>query len=106
MTTKETTQKAYELAKEQYASLGIDTDKVLELLDNIAISLHCWQTDDVTGFENPEAGLSGGIQATGNYPGKARTIEEVMADIEKAMELLPGKQRFNMHAIYGDFRSG
>lgn len=107
MTKKETTQKAYELAKEQYAGLGIDTDKVLHLMDNIAISLHCWQTDDVSGFENPDAGLSGGgIQATGNYPGKARTIEEVMADIEKSMALLPGKQRFNMHAMYGDFRSG
>ncbi len=107
MTTKETTQKAYELAKEQYAGLGINTDQVLDLMDKIAISLHCWQTDDVSGFENPDAGLSGGgIQATGNYPGKARTIEEVMADIEKSMSLLPGKQRFNMHAMYGDFRSG
>ena len=107
MTKKETTQKAYDLAKEQYAGLGIDTDQVLDLMDNIAISLHCWQTDDVSGFENPDAGLSGGgIQATGNYPGKARTIEEVMADIEKSMSLIPGKQRFNMHAMYGDFRSG
>ena len=76
MSKSETIQKSYELAKEQYAGIGVNTDNVLKTLSKVAISLHCWQTDDVSGFENPDAGLSGGIQATGNYPGKARTIEE------------------------------
>ena len=99
------TQKAYELAKAQYAELGIDTDKVLEQLDQLPISMHCWQADDVGGFEKPDASLDGGgIQVTGNYPGKARTIDELRADIEMAMSLLPGKQRLNLHAIYGDFK--
>ena len=94
---------AYEAAKEQYAGLGIDTEKVLKQLESISLSLHCWQTDDVLGFENPEGGLSGGIAATGNYPGRARTIGEVKADLEKVVSLLPGKHRVNLHAIYGDF---
>ncbi len=99
------TQKAYELAKAQYADLGIDTDKVLEQLDQLPISMHCWQADDVGGFEKPDASLDGGgIQVTGNYPGKARNIDELRADIEMAMSLLPGKQRLNLHAIYGDFK--
>ena len=67
---------AYEAAKERYAQLGVDTDKAIEALGNVSLSLHCWQTDDVTGFENPDGQLSGGIQATGNYPGKARNIGE------------------------------
>jgi L-rhamnose isomerase len=97
--------KAYELAKEQYAEAGVDTDTVLKKLDRISISLHCWQADDVGGFETPDAVLGGGgIQATGNYPGKARTIEQLRMDIEKVMSLLPGKQRLSLHAIYGDFR--
>lgn len=104
--SKETIQQAYNIAKEQYAAIGVDTDAVLKKMDMTQISLHCWQTDDVCGFENPEAGLSGGIQATGNYPGKASTIEQARQDLEKAMSLLPGKQRLNLHAIYGDFRSG
>lgn len=95
--------RAYLDAKEQYASLGIDTDKALEQLDKLPISLHCWQADDVTGFENPDGVLTGGIQTTGNYPGKARTISEVRADIDKAMGLIPGNQRVNVHAFYGDF---
>lgn len=95
--------RAYLDAKEQYATLGIDTDKALEQLDKLPISLHCWQADDVTGFENPDGVLTGGIQATGNYPGKARTISEVRADIDKAMGLIPGNQRVNVHAFYGDF---
>jgi len=78
-------------------------DKALEQLDKLPISLHCWQTDDVTGFENPDGNLTGGIQATGNYPGKASTIEQVRADIEKAMSLIPGEHRVNLHAFYGDF---
>lgn len=100
---KDTIQQAYSLAKEQYAAIGVDTDKVLQAMDLVNISLHCWQTDDVGGFENPDGELSGGIQATGNYPGKARTIDEARADLEKVFTLLPGKQRLNLHAIYGDF---
>jgi L-rhamnose isomerase len=95
---------AYKNAREQYAALGIDTDAAIKKLDSINISLHCWQTDDVGGFETPDAVLGGGgIQATGNYPGKARTIEQLKSDIEKVMSLLPGKQRLSLHAIYGDF---
>ncbi|NLT02665.1 MAG: L-rhamnose isomerase [Bacteroidales bacterium] len=103
MVNNQTVQKAYDLAKERYAALGVDTDAALKQLQKIAISLHCWQADDVTGFENPDATLSGGIQATGNYPGKARNIEELRADILKAASLIPGKHRLNLHAIYGDF---
>ncbi|MGD8777375.1 MAG: L-rhamnose isomerase [Ignavibacteria bacterium] len=104
MTDMKNIELAYENAKKQYASLGIDTDEALKKLDEISISLHCWQADDVAGFETPDAELGGGgIQVTGNYPGKARTIEQLKADIEKAMSLLPGKQRLNLHAIYGDF---
>ena len=94
---------AYEIAKQRYAKVGIDTDKAIEELSKISISLHCWQTDDVTGFENPDGQLSGGIQATGNHPGKARNIEEVRADLVKAASFIPGKHRINLHAIYGDF---
>lgn len=102
---KEKVLKAYEYAKEQYAAVGVDTEAALKKLDNIKISLHCWQTDDVGGFETPDAVLgSGGIQTTGNYPGKARTIEQLRKDIEKVMSLLPGKQRLSLHAIYGDFK--
>ena len=93
---------AYTLAKERYAALGIDTDKVIEILEQTPISLHCWQTDDVMGFES-NAGLSGGIQTTGNYPGRARTIDEVRADLEFVNSLLAGTQRVNLHEIYGDF---
>ena len=105
MANVELVKKAYEIAKEQYASMGVDTDAVLSKINDIAISLHCWQTDDVGGFETPDAELSGGgIQATGNYPGKAKSISHVRADLEKVMSLLPGKQRLNLHAIYGDFQ--
>ena len=93
---------AYEIAKERYAALGIDTDKAIETLEQTPISLHCWQTDDVMGFES-DSGLSGGIQTTGNYPGRARTIDEVRKDIEFVASLLAGKQRVNLHEIYGDF---
>jgi L-rhamnose isomerase len=106
MVKKENIRKAYELAQERYEELGVNTDDVLALMNSTAISMHCWQADDVTGFENPDGLLTGGIQATGNYPGKARTIEQARADIEKSMSLLPGKQRLNLHAIYGDFRGG
>jgi L-rhamnose isomerase len=101
---KEVIEKAYKLAKEQYAELGVDTDKVISELDKITISLHCWQTDDVGGYEKPDSVLGGGgIQATGNFPGKAKNIEQMRADLDKAMSLLPGKQRLNLHAIYGEF---
>ena len=94
--------KSYTLAKERYAALGIDTDQAIETLEKTPISLHCWQTDDVLGFES-KAGLSGGIQTTGNYPGRARTIDEVRADLEFVNNLLAGTQRVNLHEIYGDF---
>ncbi len=94
---------SYELAKKRYAEYGIDTDKVLETLKNIPISMHCWQGDDVIGFENPDGELTGGIQTTGNYPGKATTPDQLRADIEKAFSFIPGKHRINLHAIYGDF---
>lgn len=94
---------AYEIARERYAELGVDTEAALTALQNISLSLHCWQTDDVTGFENPDGQLTGGIQATGNYPGKARSIDEVRADILEAASLIPGRHRLSLHAIYGDF---
>ncbi len=104
MDKNELIKKAYALAKEQYAALGVDTEKVLENMGKVIISLHCWQADDVGGFEIPNAELSGGgIQATGNYPGKATSLEEMRADLEKVLSLLPGSQRLNLHAIYGDF---
>jgi L-rhamnose isomerase len=96
--------KAYDLAKEQYASMGVDTDAALKRMDSVIISMHCWQADDVGGFERPDSKLGGGgIQVTGNYPGKARNLDELRKDIDKVMSLLPGKQRLNLHAIYGDF---
>ncbi|MFT3737784.1 MAG: L-rhamnose isomerase [Breznakibacter sp.] len=101
---KELIEKAYLLAKEQYAELGVDTDAVIKRMDELTISLHCWQTDDVGGFEKPDAILGGGgIQVTGNYPGKARNIAQMRQDLDKVMLLLPGKQRLNLHAIYGEF---
>lgn len=96
-------EQAYKIAKERYAEIGIDTDAALEKLQNIPLSLHCWQADDVTGFESNGA-LTGGIQATGNYPGKARNIDEERADVLKVASLIPGKHRLNLHATYGDFQ--
>lgn len=96
-------EKSYELACERYASIGIDTEDAIKKLADIHISLHCWQADDVAGFES-EGDLTGGIQATGNYPGKARNIEELRADILKALSLIPGTHRLNLHEIYGDFK--
>ena len=93
---------AYEMAKERYAAIGVDTDKAIAELEKQQISLHCWQTDDVGGFEN-DGSLTGGIQATGNYPGKARNIEEVRSDLEFVKTLLAGNHRVNLHEIYGDF---
>lgn len=102
---KENIEQAYAMAKERYAELGVDTDAALAKLQNISLSLHCWQADDVTGFENPDAQLSGGIQTTGNYPGKARNIEELRQDILKATSLIPGRHRLSLHASYADFRT-
>lgn len=96
-------EQAYAIAKERYAETGIDTDKAMELLQGIQLSMHCWQTDDVTGFENLSGSLSGGIQTTGNYPGRARNIDEVRADILEAMSMIPGRHRLSLHEIYGDF---
>ncbi len=94
------TEKAYALAQKRYAALGVDTDTALQKLATIPISLHCWQGDDVGGFEDPARGLSGGIMATGNYPGKARTADELRQDLDLAYRLIPGTHRLNLHAIY------
>jgi len=95
------TEKAYLLAKEQYAKIGVDTDKALEALKNIKISMHCWQGDDVLGFLS-DGELSGGIQTTGNYPGRATNPDELRADLDKALSLIPGTHKLNLHAIYAD----
>jgi L-rhamnose isomerase len=100
MPTENQTQSAYSLAKERYAALGVDTDRALARLEKIAISLHCWQGDDVGGFENPGGELTGGIAATGNYPGKARNAAELRRDLDLVYSLLPGSHRLNLHAIY------
>jgi len=91
----------YQNAKEQYSALGVDIEKAMAALDNISISIHCWQGDDVQGFEG-EGELTGGIQATGNYPGKARNGDELRADIEKVLKMIPGKHKVNVHAIYAE----
>ncbi|HTT58312.1 MAG TPA: L-rhamnose isomerase [Opitutaceae bacterium] len=95
----------YSLARERYATLGVDAEAALGTLARTPLSLHCWQGDDVGGFEKPNAVLSGGgIQATGNYPGKARTLDELRADFEQALALIPGRHRINLHACYADLR--
>ena len=93
---------AYDYAVERYAAIGVDVEKAMEQLQKVQLSLHCWQADDVTGFESTGE-LTGGIQATGNYPGKARNIDDLRADILKSASLIPGKHRLNLHEIYGDF---
>ena len=95
-------EQSYRLARERYASLGVDTDKALKTLARIPISIHCWQGDDVGGFENAGQELGGGLAVTGNYPGKARTPQELRADFEKTISLMPGKHRFNLHASYAE----
>ena len=95
----------YESAKAIYASYGVDTEKVIETLKNVPVSMHCWQGDDVIGFDH-DGPLTGGIQTTGNYPGKARTPEELLADMDKAMSLVPGKKKINVHACYAIFEKG
>ena len=94
--------KAYEIAKEIYASYGVDTDRAIMETAQIPVSMHCWQGDDVRGFESPDGDLTGGIQTTGNYPGRAKNIEQLRADFSKAASLIPGKKRINLHAIYLD----
>ena len=101
MSTKE----RYESAKARYAKVGVDTDKAIQVLKNVPISLHCWQGDDVKGFDQ-DGPLTGGIQTTGNYPGKSMTPEELMADMEKVMSLAPGKKKINIHASYAIFEEG
>lgn len=95
----------YESAKAIYASYGVDTEKVIEKLKTVPVSMHCWQGDDVIGFDH-DGPLTGGIQTTGNYPGKARTPEELLADMDKAMSLVPGKKKINVHACYAIFEKG
>ena len=103
MSSKISIEKSFTLAKERYAEIGVDAERVLKNLAKIPVSLHCWQGDDVGGFENFGGTLGGGLVATGNYPGKARTPGELRADAEQALSLIPGKHRFNLHAFYGDF---
>ena len=100
-----TTEQRYESAREIYKNIGVDTDRAVETLKNIHISMHCWQGDDVQGFDH-EGPLSGGIQTTGNYPGKAATPQELMDDIDKALSLIPGKHKLNLHANYAVFEDG
>ncbi len=105
MTREVKIEQNYRAAQDFFAHIEIDTEKALKRLEKFSISVQCWQGDDVGGFENPEAGLSGGgIQVTGNYPGKARTIDELQQDLVKAFSLIPGRHRLNLHAIYGDFQ--
>lgn len=98
----ENVEKFYKLAKERYATIGINTDEVIDRLKTISISLHCWQGDDVQGFEPTGAGAGGGTLCTGNYPGRARNGEELRADLDKVLSLIPGKHRLNLHAIYAE----
>jgi L-rhamnose isomerase len=93
---------AYQLARERYAGLGVDTERALRALACIPVSMHCWQGDDVGGFEHPGGALGDGLAVTGNYPGKARTPQELRADFEAARALIPGTQRFNLHASYAE----
>jgi L-rhamnose isomerase len=96
-------QRAYDAARERYAELGVDADAAIARISAVPISLHCWQGDDVGGFERFGTTLGGGLAATGNYPGKARTPDELRSDAEKAFSLIPGRHRFNLHAFYGEF---
>jgi L-rhamnose isomerase len=101
---KEILNQAYSVAQQRYAEVGVDTEKVLKQMQDFHLSLHCWQADDVKGFEVQAGALSGGIQSTGDFPGAARNIDELRSDILKAMSLIPGNHRLNLHEIYGDFK--
>ncbi len=100
------TERGYEIAKEMYAQIGVDTDLAMEELDKIPVSMHCWQIDDLSGFENPDKGLTGGIQATGNDPSRARNKKEFYTNLEKALSMVPGKKKVALHAIYLDNSGG
>ncbi len=100
MTSSTSIESAWTLAKERFSQLGIDAEAAMIKLDALPVSIHCWQGDDVAGFENPEGTLTGGIQATGNYPGKAKNAQQLRADLEQAISLIPGPNRLNLHAIY------
>ena len=103
MKNRNLTEKAYDIAKEQYAEIGVNTEDVLKRFKDINLSVHCWQADDVTGFEDTSGTVGGGLAVTGNFPGKATTIPEMRSDLEKVYSLVPGKHRLNLHAIYGEF---
>ena len=95
-------EQAYLLASEQYAAIGVDVEAAMKRLATIAVSLHCWQGDDLGGFEHAGEELGGGLAVTGNYPGKARTADELRGDLEKALSLIPGRHRLNLHAFYAE----
>ena len=98
---------SYQEAKARYSAIGVNTDVVIAKLQTVPVSLHCWQGDDVRGFDtNPDAPLTGGIQTTGNYPGRARTPQELMADIDKVLSLCPGRKKLNFHTSYAVFEDG
>lgn len=103
MNTEKKIIQAFDWATERYAALDVDVNRAMEQMNKVSLSLHCWQADDVQGFENGGGSLTGGIQVTGNYPGRARTIDEVRADVKEALKYIPGTHRLNLHAIYGDF---
>jgi len=103
MNQNSTIEKTYQLANDQYGAWGVDVVAALDRLSAISISLHCWQGDDVNGFENFGEAIGGGLAVTGNYPGRARTIDELRSDLEQAYRLIPGRHRLNLHASYGDF---
>jgi L-rhamnose isomerase len=98
-------EKAFELAREEYQAIGVDVDSALQRMRDVEISVHCWQGDDVKGFEGDDGALGNGLAVTGNYPGRARTIDELQSDLELAYSLIPGNHRLNLHALYGDFKS-
>jgi L-rhamnose isomerase len=102
MSDVDTIEKTFEAARQRYAELGVDTERAIERLSKIAVSLHCWQGDDVRGFESSEGLSGGGIMATGAYPGRARTADELRTDLEKALSLIPGRHRLNLHAMYAE----
>ena len=98
---------SYREAQEKYAALGVDTEAAIETLKRVPVSLHCWQGDDVRGFDtDPSKPLTGGIQTTGNYPGRARNPEELMADLDEVLSLIPGRPKMNLHASYAIFEDG
>ncbi|MEM9643852.1 MAG: L-rhamnose isomerase, partial [Planctomycetota bacterium] len=103
MTQSDHTDKAFELAKEQYAASGVNVDDALKRMREVSLSIHCWQGDDVSGFEGGEDALGNGLAVTGDYPGRARTPAELRQDLELAYSLIPGKHRLNLHALYGEF---